>query len=64
MEEKKPYRVGPTPILLNGERAEAGEIVWLIDTDAADLGGNVSPAPDEAETAGDDPKTTKKGGKA
>ncbi|MGE1004207.1 hypothetical protein ACKZDW_00705 (plasmid) [Ralstonia syzygii subsp. celebesensis] len=64
MEEKKSYRVGPTPILLNGERGEPGEIVWLTDKGAADLGNHVSPAPDEAEPAGGDSKTTKKGGKA
>ncbi|WP_197329535.1 hypothetical protein [Ralstonia syzygii] len=64
MEEKKPYRVGPTPILLNGKRAEPGAIVKLTDEDAAGIGGHVSPAPDAADPAGDDPKTIKKGGKA
>ncbi|MFZ5474148.1 MAG: hypothetical protein ACOZBV_09455 [Pseudomonadota bacterium] len=59
-QEKKPYQVGATPLLLDGERAEPGDIVELTDKEAAALGDHVSPA----AKAGDDSKTTKKGGKA
>ncbi|MDO5940634.1 hypothetical protein [Burkholderia cepacia] len=60
-QEKKSYRVGATPILLNGERAEPDEVVQLTDKEAEALGDHVSPAADEA---GDDSKPPKKGGKA
>ena len=59
-QEKKPYQVGATPLLLDGERAEPGDIVKLTDQEAAALGDHVSPT----ANAGDDSKTTKKGGKA
>ena len=58
--EKKPYQVGATPILLDGNRVEPGDIVELTDKEAAALGDHVSPA----ANAGEESKTTKKGGKA
>ncbi len=57
--ETKPYQVGATPILFDGERFEPGAVVELTDKEAAGLAGHVSPAPAEDES-----KTTKKGGKA
>ena len=62
--EKKPYQVGATPILFDGERFEPGDVVELTDKEAAGLAGHVSPAAAVAANAGDDSKTTKKGGKA
>ena len=62
--EKKPYQVGATPILFDGERFEPGDVVELTDKEAAALGDHVSPAAADAAKAGDDSKTTKKGGKA
>ena len=63
-QEKKPYQVGATPLLLNGERAEPGDIVKLTDQEAAALGDHVSPAAADAANAGDESKATKKGAKA
>lgn len=57
--DKKPYQVGATPILLDGEGFLPGDIVELTDKEAASLAGHVSPA-----FAEDESKTTKKGGKA
>lgn len=62
--DKKPYQVGATPILLDGNRAEPGDIVELTDKEAAALGDHVSPAAADAANAGDDSKTSKKGAKA
>ena len=62
--EKKSYLVGATPLLLDGERAEPGDVVELTDKEAAALGSHVSPAPADAADAGDDSKTAKKGAKA
>ncbi|MBN3006381.1 hypothetical protein JW897_21800 [Chromobacterium alkanivorans] len=62
--EKKSYQVGATPILLDGERSEPGDLVGLTDKEAARLGEHVSPAASEAADVGRDSKTTKKGGEA
>lgn len=62
--DKKPYQVGATPILLDGNRNEPGDIVELTDNEAAALGDHVSPAAADAANAGDDSKTSKKGAKA
>lgn len=62
--DKKPYQVGATPILLDGDRAEPGDIVELTDKEADALGDHVSPAAADAANVGDESKTTKKGGKA
>lgn len=62
--EKKTYQVGATPLLLNGERAEPGDIVELTDKEAAGLGDHVSPAAADAASAGDESKAPKKGAKA
>lgn len=74
--EKKPYQVGATPILLDGDRAEPGDIVDLTDKEAAGLAGYVSPVavmttkpvsepekPAEQEKPAE-PATPKKGAKA
>lgn len=72
--EKKTYQVGATPLLLNGERAEPGDIVELTDKEAAGLAGHVAPAPvsepapasepaPEPEPAVAEPTKTKQGGK-
>ncbi|QOK96808.1 hypothetical protein HF909_10435 [Ralstonia pseudosolanacearum] len=58
--DKQTYRVGATPIHINGKRAEPDAIVELTDEEAADLGDHVSPAAAEAAV----PKTAKKGGNA
>ena len=63
-QEKKPYQVGATPLLLDGVRAEPGDIVELTDKEAAALGDHVSPAAADAANAGDESKATKKGAKA
>ena len=63
-QEKKPYQVGATPILLDGDRAEPGDIVELTDKEAAALGDHVSPAAADAASAGDETKAPKKGAKA
>ncbi len=73
--EKKFCLVGATPILIDGERYEPGDVVGLTDKEAAGLKGYVSPAPVEAapaalasaksaDRAGDEPATPKKGAKA
>jgi hypothetical protein len=41
-QEKKPYQVVATPLLLDGERAEPGDIVELTDKEAAALGDHIS----------------------
>ncbi len=63
-QEKKPYQVGATPLLLDGERAEPGNIVELTDKEAAALGDHVSPAAADAASAGDESNAPKKGAKA
>ncbi|ARU23666.1 hypothetical protein RSSE_c3283 [Ralstonia solanacearum] len=57
MEEKKPYRVGATPILHNGKRHEPDALIHLTDEEADSLD-------DLSQVSSDDSKTTKKGGKA
>ena len=63
-QEKKTYQVGTTPLLLNGERAEPGDIVELTDKEAAALGDHVSPAAADAASASNESKAPKKGAKA
>ena len=62
--EKKPYQVGATPILLDGERCEPGDVVELTDKEAASLAGHVFPAAADAVSAGNESKAPKKGAKA
>jgi hypothetical protein len=61
--EKKPYQVGTTPILHDGERYDEGAEILLTDKEAAGLGDHVIPIATAAGN-GDDTKTPKKGGKA
>jgi hypothetical protein len=62
--EKKPYQVGATPLLHDGERAEPGDIVELTDKEAAGLGDHVSPVAADAASADSESKAAKKGAKA